>query len=304
MVKVSICVPTYKQTQFLKKNLESILTQDFQDYEVVITDDTPGEEVKDFVKLYESQFSGKLKYFKNQERLGSPENWNESIRRAQGEYIKILHHDDWFTSTESLRSMVMALEESGCYWLFCSTQIENERGFVRCTDHSKLDSKLLYEWPDGLLLANIIGGPSTTLIKKQAIETFDVSFKWLVDVEFYIRLIKNHKEFICLREVLVATISEASHAITSQIEDINIEFSENMRLFQKLGFSKTNKGNLFLHFLYLFRKYNVGLNFLIRNRYYHWFFYIVAIFDNIPGFIKKYVILMVEKSKRTDIYIQ
>ena len=41
MPKVSICIPCYKQTVFLKRTLDSITTQSYEDFEVIVTDDTP-----------------------------------------------------------------------------------------------------------------------------------------------------------------------------------------------------------------------------------------------------------------------
>ena len=46
--------------------------------------------------------SSKIRYFKNADQLGTPENWNEGLRKASGDWIKIMHDDDWFTGPESL----------------------------------------------------------------------------------------------------------------------------------------------------------------------------------------------------------
>ena len=47
---VTICIPTYKQTQYLKKCLDSILIQNFKNFELIISDDTPDNSVELFVK--------------------------------------------------------------------------------------------------------------------------------------------------------------------------------------------------------------------------------------------------------------
>jgi glycosyltransferase involved in cell wall biosynthesis len=38
MMRVSICIPTYRQVEFLRKTLHSILAQDYSEYEIVVTD--------------------------------------------------------------------------------------------------------------------------------------------------------------------------------------------------------------------------------------------------------------------------
>ncbi len=105
---VSICIPAYNQPQMANRALVSIAEQDYRDYEVVLTDDTPDASVSQIAAKFEGVFH--LRYFKNRERLGTPANWNEAIRRSEGRYIKMLHHDDWLADKSSLRAFVGLLE--------------------------------------------------------------------------------------------------------------------------------------------------------------------------------------------------
>src|SRR5439155_18647369 len=83
---VSICIPAYKRVEFLKRLLESISIQSFKDFEVIITDDSPTNEVYELSQAYKDKFT--LFYSKNAVAVGTPENWNEAIRHAKGEWIK------------------------------------------------------------------------------------------------------------------------------------------------------------------------------------------------------------------------
>ena len=47
-------------------------------------------------------------YYKNIKVLGTPENWNESIRKAKGAWIKLMHDDDWFANENSLQKFYEA----------------------------------------------------------------------------------------------------------------------------------------------------------------------------------------------------
>ena len=97
--KVSICIPSYKCANLLKKCLDSISIQTFTDYEIVISDDTSDDEIRELVYSYSNL---PILYTKNIKPLGSPKNWNKAIKSATGEYIKIMHRDDWFTCSQSL----------------------------------------------------------------------------------------------------------------------------------------------------------------------------------------------------------
>src|SRR4051812_23131736 len=105
---VSICIPVYKQTTYLEKCLQSVLEQDFKDFELIISDDTPDDSLEVFIKdlLKDREYT----YHRNQPALGSPENWNSAIDKSSGKYLKIMHHDDFFTKTDSLRLMVKEIE--------------------------------------------------------------------------------------------------------------------------------------------------------------------------------------------------
>jgi glycosyltransferase involved in cell wall biosynthesis len=97
---ISICIPAYKRPDFLKRLLDSIAVQTFRDFEVIMTDDSPDGSVAQLVKEYESSFH--VHYHKNPTPLGSPGNWNAALSLAKGQWIKMMHDDDWFADAGSL----------------------------------------------------------------------------------------------------------------------------------------------------------------------------------------------------------
>ena len=58
-------------------------------------------------------------YFKNEQQLGSPENWNEGMRKAKGQWIKLMHDDDWFSNKHSLQLFADAINDNpDCSFFF------------------------------------------------------------------------------------------------------------------------------------------------------------------------------------------
>ena len=106
-VLISICIPAYKRVDFLKRLLDSIEIQRFRSFEVVVTDDSPDENVQLLCAAFREKFS--LHYQRNTSPLGTPENWNEAIRLAKGKWIKLMHDDDWFASADSLQAFAEAV---------------------------------------------------------------------------------------------------------------------------------------------------------------------------------------------------
>ena len=204
MPKVSICIPAYNEAEHLKTTIDAILIQTYQDYEIVITDDSPRTIVADLVTNY--NLPEKIKYFKNTTILGSPENWNESILKASGEYIKILHHDDWLNFDDSLVKYVRLLDENpGADFAFSATQAIYPQGVDWIHEISESQLVELKNHPLLLYSNNIVGAPSTTIIRNNPELRFDRNLKWHVDIEYYIRQITRNAKIAYSSELLVVT---------------------------------------------------------------------------------------------------
>lgn len=96
--KISIVVPAYKRTELLRDVVDSCLNQKkYDDFEVVIVDDEgAGLDVEtETERIIKSYNSPKILYYKNERNMGMSGNWNRCIELARGEYLTILHNDDW-----------------------------------------------------------------------------------------------------------------------------------------------------------------------------------------------------------------
>ena len=74
MPLISICIPAYKNKNFLERLLKSISIQTFRDFEVIVSDNIPTNELEGVCYKYGQLFS--LKYYKNAKPPGTPANWN------------------------------------------------------------------------------------------------------------------------------------------------------------------------------------------------------------------------------------
>lgn len=259
MPKVSICIPTYKQVEYLKKTLDSIRVQDFTDYEIIVSDDSPDDSVKNVLKEYD--FKGKLNYFYNSPALGAPANWNFAMNKAVGDYIKIMHHDDYFTSSQSLKKFVKLLDDAPhASFAFSSTTIYllslNASKTHKC---SSGQLKKILNHPDVLFFANYIGAPSATIVRNKNNVLFDTHLKWLVDIEWYYRLIINNAHVANTSEELICTVHGAKGQITqSVITDKDIQIKEHIYFFQKVFSNTIDFKKYSIFFQLLFDKYNLN----------------------------------------------
>lgn len=247
---ISICIPAYKNVTYLATLLNSVAIQTYKNYEVIITDDSPGDEVKDLCQQYHSKFT--LKYLKNEPAKGSPANWNASIKMAAGEWVKIMHDDDWFADETSLGVFAQAaIDHPGCGFIFSGySNYENGKLVKTNIPGSNIQRKLAD--PLSLIAQNYIGHPSTTLIKKDVNEWYDEKTSWVVDFEFYIRCLRK-TSFFCIEKPLIY-IGINNEQITKQaFRNRDIELPENLYLLNKMGDSILKNISVYDHYWRLFR---------------------------------------------------
>lgn len=257
--KVSICIPAYKQPAHLKKALQSIVTQSFNNYEVIITDDSPDDSVERVIEEFK-QFDLTIKYFKNKEAKGSPGNWNEAIRRSSGEYIKILHHDDWFPHSDCLSAFVKMLDEHPeADFAFSGSFNYNVQGGLKFTHKARpRQIRELQKDPLFIFCGNFIGAPSATIYRKSLDIWFDATLQWVVDIDFYIRALLLNRNFNFTYEPLVAVTVDSEHQVTAScVNNKGIVLYENLNLYDKISSNSTVTYRRFYFIWNLFERYDV-----------------------------------------------
>jgi glycosyltransferase involved in cell wall biosynthesis len=189
--KLSIIVPSFNHEKFISECLESILAQDFQDYELIISDDASSDTTPEIVSSYKDP---RVRLFLNKANLGMVSHWNWLLTQARGQYIKFLFGDDKFLSNESVGSMVRCLEAHPEASFAFSQRL--------LIDPDSKPIKLAETWAgegmhDGRRVfstclsqqKNLIGEPTAVIFRKEAaLRGFDISLKQLVDLEMWMHL--------------------------------------------------------------------------------------------------------------------
>lgn len=265
---VSICIPVYKQVESLKRTLDSVITQDYQDYEIIVSDDSPDDSIEKLLSTF--KFEDKLIYWRNFPAKGSPENWNAAIKKASGKYIKILHHDDWFSSTESLGKFVEMLDQNpeADFAFSASIDVLGEAKKSQIFSPPVAKIELLREEPMRLLMENLVGAPSATIFRSSVIQRFDKHLKWLVDIEFYLRLIKKNAYFVYTKKALVSISADHGDRITNVcLDNKEVEIFEHFYVFNKhrKSMNPSIRNTCLQHLLSLIIKHNIHTRDEIRK---------------------------------------
>lgn len=231
---ISICIPAYKRIEFLSRLLDSVVKQTFRDFEVIVTDDSPGHEVSELCLRYQDRLP--LYYFRNEKTLGTPENWNEGVRKAGGKWIKIMHDDDWFAEENSLAIFATAIdnhpEADFIFSAYRDIFLDDNKSREMFMSASRYKAFLSNRTT--LFSKNIIGPPSVVLYKKEGEVFFDNTVKWVVDIDFYIRYLADRNSFY-INEILI-NVGLGSHQVTVDCFRLRpIEIPENFYLLNKVG---------------------------------------------------------------------
>ena len=114
--RFTVIIPTYNRPIYTRIAIDSVLVQSFMNYEIIITDDSTNEEIFNLVKDLNEP---KIKYYKNERRLGIAENVKKAILYSTGSYIAILNDDD-FWHPEWLESVSKKIEyDNNLDLVFC-----------------------------------------------------------------------------------------------------------------------------------------------------------------------------------------
>ncbi|HXB93284.1 MAG TPA: glycosyltransferase [Puia sp.] len=230
---ISVCIPAYKNIGFLRRLLDSIAIQTFRDFEVVVTDDSPDETVGQLCTEYVSRF--RMHYFRNAAPLGTPENWNEAVRKARGEWIKIMHDDDWFAAEDSLAEYAAAISgHPETNFIFSAYRdVFLDEGRQREMFLPRRRFKTFLRNKSVLFARNIIGAPSVVLYKRLPSVEFDPNIKWVVDIDFYIRYL-GARQPVYIDRILV-NVGLGKMQVTQDCRRPEIEIPENFYLLGKVG---------------------------------------------------------------------
>lgn len=181
VVTLSICIPAYEQPMLLERCLASLAMQTYTNFEVIVTDDSHTSSSAVVVEKFSRQL--RMQYEKNTPAKGFPNNWNHALSKATGTYVWLLHQDDCLLHDHVMEQVIATIQSTQSDVLFGSFEAPQYQKFK--VINQQFTAKKITPWH--LLTGNTIGPPSNVVMKRNNVQ-YDGRFKWLVDVEYYLRL--------------------------------------------------------------------------------------------------------------------
>ena len=187
---VSVIIATYRRNETLKRAIESVLNQTYNDIELIVVDDNAdaewNTEVSNIVNIHPA-----VKYIQNKENKGSAKTRNIGISEAEGEFITFLDDDDIYLS-EKIEHQLNDMIKHNADFSVTDLLLYNERD--KLID-KRIRSYITDYSPEQLLknhLMHHITGTDTLMFKKSYLEKIGGFPPINVGDEFYLM-----KEAIC-----------------------------------------------------------------------------------------------------------
>jgi len=141
--KVSVIIPNFNHGAYLPLRINSILSQTYQDFEIIILDDHSTDKSKEIIESYrENTKITKIIY--NESNSGSTfKQWDKGIRASSGEYIWIAESDDWCDSN-MLQVLVEGIEkDEDCVISYCQSYCVEGDNKLRFTSQHEFLSEMV-----------------------------------------------------------------------------------------------------------------------------------------------------------------
>jgi glycosyltransferase involved in cell wall biosynthesis len=193
--KISVLIPTYNYGRYLKEAIASVLSQDFEDYELIVSDDCSSDNTEEVMASYAD--NKKVRYYRHAVNLGMVENWNWCLAEARGELIKFVFGDDKISQSDSLGKLHALMETNPSATLgACARLIIDHESKVLTNENNLCKSG---KYRGGEIIGkcvlenrNIIGEPTATIFRKEiAGAGFNRNYRQLVDLEFWFQLLEK-----------------------------------------------------------------------------------------------------------------
>lgn len=212
-VMVSVIIPVYNRERVIKRAIDSVLAQTFNNFTVIIIDDGSTDNTETVVKSIQDK---RIQYVKSPNNLGPSGARNLGIELAAGEYIAFLDSDDeWFPrKLEKQVSLMMSLSDD---WGVCHTgALLVKDGLHRSI--LKPDKRLSGSVYKKFILSKINYVTPSLLCRKSCINRigmFDINLWQSEDTDLLIRALKAHKLAVITEPLVVI------HVDTIRVMDIN-----------------------------------------------------------------------------------
>ena len=110
-MKISVITVTYNSAATIRDTIDSVLKQEYSDYEYLVIDGGSKDNTVDIIKEYEPKFGGRMKWISEKDK-GMYDGINKGIRMATGDVVGIINSDDFYHRMDVFDIINKSFEEN------------------------------------------------------------------------------------------------------------------------------------------------------------------------------------------------
>lgn len=214
---VSIITPSYNCSKFIGETIESIQSQTYQNWELLITDDCSSDMSCEVIEQYASK-DQRIKLLRLTENSGAGVARNNSIKEAKGRFIAFCDSDDrWYP--EKLEKQLAFMESNGCVLSYTSYDVCDEEGdicgFVKCRKYINR-ARILQD--------NGIGCLSAIYNAEATGKYFMPKIRKRQDWCLWINIISDHKQALGIMQPLALYRDRSKSISSNKIEMLKYNY--------------------------------------------------------------------------------
>lgn len=190
----SIITATFNSEKTIERTLDSVLQQDFQDYEYIIVDGGSKDDTINIIRSYEVKFKNKLKWRSELDK-GIYDAFNKGIARSVGEFVWIVNSDDYIEprSLSILAAKINSLDSKNVI-IAGKMNYRNAEGSIIQILHSSAEKAAICYNTNGMGIPH----PATIVHKSiyNLYGCYDSVFKICGDKDWFFRVYKKEVDIL------------------------------------------------------------------------------------------------------------
>lgn len=189
MIKISVIIPSFNQGCFLEEALQSVLSQNYANTEILVMDGGSTDNSLNVIKRYETS----LAYWQSKKDNGQSDAINQGIQKATGDIVTWLNSDDVFMPGTLYAVARYAEQYPTIQWFLGNVLWLDKEGYIIRVGKVERESRF---WNQRHLFSN--GGPSAFLRKSRLVEIgmLREDFHYMMDTELWHRYISHGELFV------------------------------------------------------------------------------------------------------------
>lgn len=209
-VKISVITVCRNAEKVIRKTIESVIQQTYDDIEYLIIDGNSTDKTKEYIDIYVSKYD--IKYI-SEEDGGIYDAMNKGIRMAQGDFLYFLNAGDYFYNKNVIKDVVSFIKKmkADIYYGDIMYTYPNGEKAVR-TYGNICGTRLYYSTGDSINHQAVFAAKECFEIKN-----FDLSYKICADRKWMMQMHKSGCKYMAMHQLIaVYSLDEESASIANE----------------------------------------------------------------------------------------